>query len=271
MPRSSISAGPSGGSAQDAGARNLALVVFLLVGGLICFLLYLVWKSFTAAAPPVLWSSVSPHRDPLLYQSTEGYQPEVAGSIAQADQQTKRAGQSAADSGEENEASSGEEGEDEESQRPFGNPAIIHRGQRLYRKAGCAMCHGREGKGGVTNPNYQKDTFPSLEPMAARLGLEFPEDVEVVGNMLAAGQSLDDPSRIDVPDGAGIISARYQTVSNVILNGNPAMPKDESGTPPIEMPSYKDTLTKAEMNQLLASVLALYPIEEEEWEEDAEQ
>ena len=56
---------------------------------------------------------------------------------------------------------------------------------------------------------------------------------------------------------------------DVILNIIPhVLPKDPDGNEPIAMPSYKGKLSDAEINQILASFLMLYPIEEEEWEEE---
>jgi len=49
------------------------------------------------------------------------------------------------------------------------------------------------------------------------------------------------------------------------------LPKDEKGNKPIPMPSFKNRLTNAEVNQILASFLVLYPLEEEEWEKEQPQ
>ena len=90
--------------------------------------------------------------------------------------------------------------------------------------------------------------------------------------ILSKGESRDDPSKIDVADGAGNISGKYTTVRNVIWNPIPeVLPKDLNGDKPIPMPSFKNRLTNAEVNQILASFLVLYPLEEEEREEEEPQ
>jgi hypothetical protein len=102
--------------------------------------------------------------------------------------------------------------------------------------------------------------------MAAKLSLRFPEDAGVAIDLLSAGVSLDDPSKIDVPN-AGIVAARYGFIVNTITNGSQAGKKDPQGPEPTGMPSFKEILTESEINQLLASFLVLYPIDEEESEE----
>lgn len=229
-------------SGSDAAARNLILVALAFGLGLAGFLGYLAWRGFTVAAPTVLWPESSISRN---HKYATGYEPDVPriDNVAAVHAGLTREARQTVD-----------------------------QGLALYRKSGCALCHGANGTGGVTNPNYEKGTFPSLDTMASKLGLEFPEDVDVVAAMLAAGQSLDDPSKIDVPDGAGVIVGKYTTVRNVILNPIPkVLPKDLNGTEPISMPSYKGKLTDGEINQILASFLILYPIEEEEWEEEETQ
>ncbi len=144
---------------------------------------------------------------------------------------------------------------------------IVRRGQCLYRSAGCARCHGPEGKGGVPNPNYINDTSPRLDQMAEKLSLAFPEDVQVVIDLLSAGKPLSDPSKVDVRK-ASVVAAKYGFIVRTITNGSRAGRKDPQGPEPTHMPPFKDVLTESEINRLLASFLVLYPIDEEEWEED---
>ncbi len=149
------------------------------------------------------------------------------------------------------------------AEKRFSDLQIVQRGQRLYRCAGCACCHGPEGKGGVANPNYIGDTFPRLDQMAAKLSLALPEDVDVVVDLLNAGSPLDDPSKIDVRK-ADVVAAKYGFIVSMITNGSQAGKKDPQGPEPTHMPPFKDVLTESEINQLLASFLVLYPVDEEE-------
>ena len=153
--------------------------------------------------------------------------------------------------------------------------SIVQRGQRLYRDTGCAECHGREGKGGVANPNSITGTILSLDNMAQKLSLELPEDVEKVIELLGSGISLKDLSRpneivfppeLDLPY-AEKTAFHYGVIAKIIFEGTQSGKKDKTGPEPIEMPSHKDDLTEWEMNQLIASFLIMYPLDVEAEEE----
>ena len=94
--------------------------------------------------------------------------------------------------------------------------------------------------------------------------------MDVVVEMLTTGQSLDDPARIDIPDSAGPVSAKYKIVVKVIHDGNPAGKTDLQGPEPIYMPSYQDRLIDARLHQIIASFLLKYPLEDEEWEGESQ-
>lgn len=226
--------------ARDQGATNLLLVLFAAMGCLAGFLGYLVWQSFAEGAPVVLWTVSSPPHDPLSHRYRSGTDPGLfrAEEYPPAEETAKSVSSS-----------------------------VVQRGLRLYRNSGCNLCHGIQGRGGVKNPNYVNKTFPALDQIASRLSVESQEDAEVVIGLLSAGRSL--TPEFDSPD-AALISAKYDIVTNLILNGNPAMKEDPAGPEPIYMPSFKHRLDKSEMNELLACFLTLYPVEEEEWDDDTD-
>ncbi|MCS6860840.1 MAG: c-type cytochrome [Abditibacteriales bacterium] len=164
-----------------------------------------------------------------------------------------------------------------ESQRPLAQPAAlalqaeaknkfardpgVRRGRELFRREGCALCHGLGGKKGILSKNYVKDRVPDLATLAERLLLYEPEDVEAVLPALAAGQSLDKVDKLDLPNPAPVV-AKYADARKVILDGNPGGKKDEKGVQPIDMPAWKDTLTEPDINRIIAYLLTLYPWEE---------
>jgi mono/diheme cytochrome c family protein len=143
-------------------------------------------------------------------------------------------------------------------------PGSVKRGKSLYLHAGCALCHGLEGKGDVRNPNYIKDEkSPALNTLAKKMFLYEREDVETALRVLESGKSLDQVEDLEVPRAAAVI-AQYESVRKVILGGNQGGKKDPKGSPPFDMPAWKDKLTEARVNEIIAYLLSLYPWEEEE-------
>jgi mono/diheme cytochrome c family protein len=143
-------------------------------------------------------------------------------------------------------------------------PATVKRGEYLYLHAGCALCHGLEGRGNVRNPNYVKEEkSPALNKLAEKMFLYEREDVETVLDVLESGKSLDQVEDLDVPRAAAVI-AQYENVRKVILGGNHGGKKDPDGSPPFDMPAWKDKLSEARINDIIAYLLSLYPWEEEE-------
>lgn len=134
----------------------------------------------------------------------------------------------------------------------------VDRGRRLYLRAGCAVCHGPNGRGQVKNPNYVKDAIPALNILAERLFLNDPADVEAVLKRLDSGQSLHNSGDLDVPRAEAVI-AQYESVRAVIVSGNPAGKKDAAGQEPLDMPKWKDRLTDSQVKDLIAYLLSLYP------------
>lgn len=145
----------------------------------------------------------------------------------------------------------------------------VERGKQLYYRMGCFTCHGPEGRGGVRNWNYVKDTVPALNTLAERLMLFEPEDVEVVVEEMERGVDLksllDDPP---VPR-FNVVLAQYNSVRDVVRRGNPAGKKDPEGpAPPLEMPAWGQRLTDAEIDCVIAYLLTLQPWEDEGDEEE---
>jgi len=256
----------SHGTGSDAGARNMLFLVIFAVGSLVCFILYLVHMSVYDAAPFVNAPAVvSENVSAFVSLNAEPARSARKG----ASHQSVDGGSGASPTKPAAEPADGNDGDAAPPKRVW-DPGVVARGQLLYRTAGCGLCHGRKGQGGVTNPNYTKDTFPPLSNMATKLSLEFPEDVDVVIDMLVQGQSPDDPTKLDIPDTAGVVAAKYKIVSKVMHDGNPAAKKSPEKPEPIFMPAYKDVLSDEQMNQIITSFLIMYPIEEETWESEAE-
>lgn len=138
-----------------------------------------------------------------------------------------------------------------------GHPSV-RRGEDLYLRVGCALCHGLVGKGGIKNPNYIKGTTPALNTLAERMFLYASEDVEILLNIFDSGKSLEGDQELEVPR-AGAVAAQYESVRRLIASGNPAGKKDPFGHAPLDMPPWVDRLSEAEINDLIAYLLSLYP------------
>jgi len=135
--------------------------------------------------------------------------------------------------------------------------ANVNRGRRVYLNSGCALCHGLEGKGQIKSPNYIKDTMPGLNELADRMFLMEPEDAETVIRELDAGGSLN-AEILDLPR-AGAVVAQYESIRQAIMVGNPGGKKDPAGVEPLAMPAWADRLSPAEVNDVIAYLLSIYP------------
>lgn len=100
----------------------------------------------------------------------------------------------------------------------------VERGREVYRKYGCAGCHGAEAKGGVPNPN-------------AKTAEQVPGLIRV-----AEGYTPDE------------LKAR-------ILNGQHEIPAlvAKRPPPPLYMPAWRGTIKDAEVDDLIAYLISLKP------------
>ncbi len=112
--------------------------------------------------------------------------------------------------------------------KPPSYPNKIEAGRASYQKYGCAGCHGRDGEGGVKNPNAQGNLVPAL--MYVKEGYTLQELKEYILK--------------------GVIPQK----------ANPELPG-----PPLFMPSWKGKISDQELNNLAEYLFSLYPKEEEIW------
>lgn len=100
----------------------------------------------------------------------------------------------------------------------------IERGRLVYRRYGCAMCHGVDGKGGFTNQNAETD-----------------------GKV---------PAVVYVAEGYTDRELRLR-----LLDGTPTVGKaDPKGPrPPYRMPGWRGHMTDQEVDDLVLYLRSLYP------------
>ena len=100
----------------------------------------------------------------------------------------------------------------------------VERGRAVYARYGCAMCHGADGKGGLSNPNSETD-----------------------GKV---------PAVIFVKEGY-----TAKEVANKVLDGFATIGKQggKGPTPPYRMPGWRGQMTTSEANDLTQFLFSLYP------------
>lgn len=145
---------------------------------------------------------------------------------------------------------------------PPEDPSLVERGEWLFRRHACFSCHGEEGHGGVSNPNYVKGTVPALDAMASEAGLYYPEDIEAIIAALEQGIELEDLWNDPPVPMFNVVLAKYQAVRELIRSGVPAGKLDQEGpVPPLIMPAWGQVLDDSDIDALIAYLLTLEPRE----------
>ena len=144
---------------------------------------------------------------------------------------------------------------------PDPQAGVVERGKWLFRREGCFLCHGPEGVGGVPNRNYLKDAIPRLT-LAEWMKLE-PEDVNPVLEQLKRGVRLDVLEGSPPVPGFNVVLAQYQSVHELLRNGNLAGKKDpKKPAPPLDMPRWGRRLSDGDIDAIVAYLLSLPPEEQ---------
>lgn len=109
-------------------------------------------------------------------------------------------------------------------------PTAAAQGERIFRRYGCAACHGSGGKGGVANPNAQGGQVPPI----ARVKEGF----------------------------------TAEELKRVIRKGRRSVPEDARGpVPPLHMNEWEKVMDEGELDALAEYLFSLMPKEEpgKEW------
>lgn len=142
----------------------------------------------------------------------------------------------------------------------------VEHGRELYRRMGCGVCHGLEGKGGVKNPNYQRGDFPQLSDISERLFLRDGDSHAAALEALNAGIALDEDEELDI-DRLRLVAVQYANVVHLITDGNPAQKQDPAGVAPLPMPAWGDQLNADEVRDVVAYLVSLQDLRVYEEEE----
>ena len=146
---------------------------------------------------------------------------------------------------------------------PPPDAGVVGQGQWLFRHWGCFLCHGSEGRGGVANPNYIKDTIPALNRIADWMLLYDAQDVAVIVDHLKRGTRLDTLVASPPVPRFAVFLAQYHSLQSLIRNGSVPGKKDPRGpTPTLRMPAWNQQLSEADVDAILAYLLTLRPATE---------
>lgn len=150
----------------------------------------------------------------------------------------------------------------------FTRPAedrFIELGEYLYQTMGCVSCHGIEGRGGVKNYNYIKETVPAHNRTAEKVFLIDPDDRETFLKLIEEGVDLNSPDHAQEIARQGLIVARFNAAVELIMQGKRAERMDINGpAPPLQMPSWKIRLTPREIHAILGYFISLSRDRDEE-------
>lgn len=136
----------------------------------------------------------------------------------------------------------------------------VELGGWLFRKRGCGACHGEEGKGGVANFNFPSGFVTRLDSLAEKIGLFEPEEVEAFVTAIEGGRKPDDIEEFPPEGDLEAALDRYHETVELIRRGRTPAKRDLSGPqPPLDMPAWKDRLSDADIDAIIAYLLTLQP------------
>jgi len=140
---------------------------------------------------------------------------------------------------------------------PVSQLTITAKGNGVFTRY-CTACHGKNGRGGVENPNYINNFIPRLNTLSERMFLYQKENQEAVITILEEyGDLLEAGPQPDIP-GYFKVVAKYMPVKNIIENGRVVEKKDLDGPSPLNMPAWRGTLDAEEVSAVIAYLISTY-------------
>jgi mono/diheme cytochrome c family protein len=148
-------------------------------------------------------------------------------------------------------------GLDRISPKPVSPLSIIEKGKRAFGLY-CTACHGKNGRGGVKNPNYIDDYIPALNTLSEKMFLYKQENRDAVILILTEFDDLlQAGAQPDIPGFFKTI-AKYMPVKNIILRGRIVEKKNPKGPGALNMPTWEKTLTPKEVSAIIAYLISVY-------------
>jgi len=122
----------------------------------------------------------------------------------------------------------------------------------------CTACHGKNGVGGVKNPNYKNDFIPKLNTLSEQMFLYKKKKRGAVISILDEYDDLLDAG--PQPDITGFfkVVAKYMAVKNIIINGRIVEKKNPQGPAPLNMPAWGNTISEEMIQSVIAYLISIY-------------
>jgi len=141
--------------------------------------------------------------------------------------------------------------------RPVYPLSMIEQGNKTFQLY-CTACHGKNGRGGVKNPNSLNDYIPKLNTLSEQMFLYKKENREaVISILIESGDLWQAGSQADIPGFFKVI-AKYMSVENVIINGRMVEKKNPEGPASLNMPAWGKTITDKEISSVIAYLISIY-------------
>jgi mono/diheme cytochrome c family protein len=138
-------------------------------------------------------------------------------------------------------------------------------GEYLYQTMGCVTCHGIQGRGGVKNYNYIKETVPAHHRTAEKLFLTDGDDRETFLGLIQKGADPGNPEEPPDISRYRLVVSRFKAAVDLIENGKNAARLDMAGPePPLQMPAWKAKLNRKEIHAVMGYFVSLFTQAEDE-------
>ena len=142
---------------------------------------------------------------------------------------------------------------------------LLALGEFLYRRKGCATCHGPQGRGGMVNDNSTGGTVPAHVDMAEKLFIRSPEDARSFIALLRSAADLETAGEESGIRGYALARTRFENAKQIVRQGRYSAKLDPSGPePPLQMPAWQYLIEEREIDALIGYFISLYP-----WDGDA--
>lgn len=132
-------------------------------------------------------------------------------------------------------------------------------GKNIFEEKGCITCHGKNGSGGVKNPYYVNKEVPPLNNLASTLKIDWPEDGDVIINLLKNNADLYSLEDSEPIENYSRFLAQYKSIIKKIMVGADTLQtvQPDSPQPPLFMPAWEHRLSEEEANTIIAYMITL--------------